>query len=175
MLAKRSPRQAWISLARRRARARQRARWAATIRICLGGSGIAEILDRDEICGFRLVSASKAEAPRAGLPERGIALTHGTCSSERTTALAAAEAGLARGLPDGLAELEKPTDPDGEYTERIQGLMGAAGVVPFSGSMLAGTLGPATTVAVGAREGNVVAAAHGYLPHNSYSDYCQHA
>ena len=53
--------------------------------------------------------------------------------------------------------------------------MGAAGVVPFSGSLLVGALGPATTVAVGDRNGTVVAAAHGYLPHNAYSAYHRHA
>ena len=45
----------------------------------------------------------------------------------------------------------------------------------FSGSMLVGDVAPATTVAIGDRDGNVVAAAHGYLPHNTYSDYHLHA
>ena len=53
--------------------------------------------------------------------------------------------------------------------------MGAAGVVPFSGSLLVGALGPATTVVVGDRNGTIVAAAHGYLPHNAHSAYHRHA
>lgn len=37
--------------------------------------------------------------------------------------------------------------------------------------MLVGAIGPATTVTVGDGDGNVVAAAHGYLPHNAYSEF----
>ena len=71
--------------------------------------------------------------------------------------------------------MEKPTDPEGEYMGRIQALMGAAGVVPFSGSLLAGALGRATTVVVGEANGTIVASAHGHLPHNSYSAYHRYA
>jgi hypothetical protein len=53
--------------------------------------------------------------------------------------------------------------------------MGAAGIVPFSGSLLVGAVGPATTVAVGDPEGNVVAVAHGYMPHNAHSVYHRYA
>ncbi|MGE3876881.1 MAG: GNAT family N-acetyltransferase [Parvibaculaceae bacterium] len=35
--------------------------------------------------------------------------------------------------------------------------------------------GPATTVAIGDEDGDVVAAAHGYLPHNTYSQFHRHA
>ena len=95
--------------------------------------------------------------------------------ADRATALAAAGEALSRPLPDGLRELERPTDPDGEYTARIQALMGSAGVVPFSGSFLVGAMGSATTVVIGDEDGNIVAAAHGYLPHNAHSPYHRHA
>lgn len=62
-----------------------------------------------------------------------------------------------------------PTEPEGEFISRLQALMGAAGVVPFSGSPLTGSCGPATTVAIEDDEGNIVAAAHGYMPHNTFS------
>lgn len=72
----------------------------------------------------------------------------------------ASEVVLSKGLPDGLVDLDRPTDPESEYTRRIQMLMGESGVVPFSGSMLTGTIGPAATVAVSDRDGNIAAAAH---------------
>jgi RimJ/RimL family protein N-acetyltransferase len=142
----------------------------------LGWQRITEFLDRDEICGFRLIPASSVEGLKSGLTERGYRFdTWDVFVADRATAMKASEAILACGLPDRLSEMERPTEPDREYIERIQGLMASAGVVPFSGSMLAGSFGPATTVAVGDRVGNVVAAAHGYLPHNSYSDYHSYA
>jgi hypothetical protein len=142
----------------------------------LGWERITKFLDRDDICGFRLIPVSRIEGLKSDLSERGYRFdTWDVFLAERATALAASTAILARGLPDGLVELERPTDPESDYMKRIQALMGGAGVVPFSGSMLAGTLAPATTVAVGDREGNVVAVAHGYLPHNSFSDHRQHA
>jgi hypothetical protein len=72
-------------------------------------------------------------------------------------------------------ELEQPTDPEGKYTADIQALMGASGIVPFSGSLLTGACGPATTVAIGDQDGNVVAVAHGYLPHNAHGPYHHYA
>ena len=82
---------------------------------------------------------------------------------------------LARGLPDGLTDFDPPTRPEDEYTARIQTLMDAAGIVPFSGSLLVGAYGPAATVVVGHRDGSIAAAAHGYLPHNSRSPYRHYA
>lgn len=138
----------------------------------LGWEKIEAFLDRDGVCGFRLIPADKAEELRSRLTKRNFRFdTWDVFLAERATALAAAEAIVSRGLPDGLNDLDGPTDPEGEYTARIQALMGAAGVVPFSGSLLVGDLGPATTVAVGDADGAVVAAAHGYLPHNVYSTH----
>lgn len=95
--------------------------------------------------------------------------------ADRASALAASETIISRGLPDGLTDLNGPSDPEGEYTVRIQALMSAAGLVPFSGSLLVGALGPATTVIVGDGNGAIAAAAHGYLPHNTHSPYHRHA
>jgi len=72
-------------------------------------------------------------------------------------------------------ELDRATEPESAYTVQIQTLMAAAGVVPFSGSLLIGALGPATTVAIGDDNGTVVATAHGYLPHNAHGAYHRHA
>jgi RimJ/RimL family protein N-acetyltransferase len=47
--------------------------------------------------------------------------------------------------------------------------MASNGIAPFSGSMLVGEFGPATTVIILDGRGEVAAAAHGYFPHNSHS------
>jgi len=142
----------------------------------LGWDRIGEFIDRDGICGFRLIPAARAEDVRARLAERGCRFdTWDVFIADRASALAASETILSGGVPDGVEELAMPTDPEGDDIARIQALMGAVGVVPFSGSMLAGALGPATTVAFADRDGNVVAAAHGYLPHNIHSDRHGHA
>lgn len=142
----------------------------------LGWERIIEFLDRDGVCGFRLIPAGEVDELRSQLMKRSYRFdTWDVFLADGTTALVASEAILSRGLPDGLTELKSPTDPEGEYTRRIQALMGAAGVVPFSGSLLTGALVRATTVAVGDGDRNIVAAAHGYLPHNAYSHYHRHA
>ncbi|CAN7260717.1 GNAT family N-acetyltransferase [Rhizobium sp. LjRoot254] len=142
----------------------------------IGWERITAFLDRDGVCGFRLFSPSKADEARALLAERDFRLdTWDVFVADRATGLAASEAIVARGLPDGLVDLEAPTDPTGEHTARIQSLIGGAGVVPFSGSLLVGEFDPATTVAVGDQQGNVVAAAHGYMPHNADSVFHKYA
>jgi hypothetical protein len=141
----------------------------------LGWERIEEFLRRDGVCGFRLIPAVVADKLRSHLLGQNFRFdTWDVFLADRRGALAASEAIVARGLPDGLADLEAPTEPEGEYAARIQSLMGAAGIVPFSGSLLVGALGPATTVAVGDKNG-IVAAAHAYLPHNAYSPYHRHA
>jgi hypothetical protein len=115
----------------------------------LGWKRIIEFLDRDGICGFRLIPINKVAGLTSRLTERGYRFdAWDVFLADRATALTASEAILSRGLPDGLVELEKPNDPESEYIGRIQTVMGAAGVVPFSGSMLTGVIGSATTVAV---------------------------
>jgi len=137
---------------------------------------ISEFLDRDGICGFRLLSPGKAEEVKARLTGQTYRFDiWDVFLADRTTAMTASEAILARGLPKELVELPRPDDPESIYVRQIQALMAAAGIVPFSGSLLAGDFGPATTVAVGDRDGNVVAAAHGYLPHNAHSPYHHYA
>ncbi|MET4632398.1 GNAT family N-acetyltransferase [Kaistia defluvii] len=142
----------------------------------LGWDRVAEFLDRDGICGFRLLSTNQADQIGARLLGQDYRFdTWDVFLASRAAALTAAEAILARGLPDGLVELDRPTDPESKYIKQIQGLMNAAGVVPFSGSLLTGALGPATTVVIGDGRGKIVAAAHCYLPHNAHSPYHRYA
>ncbi len=95
--------------------------------------------------------------------------------ASRAAAPTAAEAILARGLPNGLVELDRPTDPESEYTRQIQVLMNAAGSFRSPGSLLTGALGPATTLVIGDRHEEIVAAAHCYLPHNAHGPYHRYA
>jgi hypothetical protein len=141
-----------------------------------GWERITEFLDRDGICGFRLLSKAKAAEIETRLtgPEYRFD-TWDVFLADRAAALAASEAILYRGLPDGLRELERPWDAESAYISRVQALMGASGIVPFSGSLLTGMIGSATTVALGDGDGQVIAVAHGYLPHNSYSPFHRYA
>lgn len=141
-----------------------------------GWQAIDDILARDGVCGFRLLPTDGIDGLRSKLSERGCRFdAWDVFLADRASALAASEAILSRGLPDGLIDLDMPTEPEGDYTRQIQTLMGGAGLVPFSGSLLTGAMGPATTVAVGTHDGAPRAAAHGYLPHNEYSSYRRHA
>jgi len=141
-----------------------------------GWERIDTILAQDGVIGFRLLSLDEADRITPLLAARGFRLDRWDIfQADRQSALSAACEIISRGLPDGLAELDSPAQPDDDYTVQIQSLMAQAGVVPFSGSLLIGALGPATTVAVGDRNGAVVAAAHGYMPHNSFSPYHAHA
>lgn len=142
----------------------------------LGWERIGEFLERDGVCGFRFVPVDRLGEMTVRLGALGYRLdTWDIFVAERATALAASEAILASGLPEGLMDLDMPTDPEGDDTTELQLLMSAAGVVPFSGAMLAGRLGPAITVAVGTEDGTIVAAAHGYLPHNAFSAFRDYA
>lgn len=142
----------------------------------LGWERIEEFLDRDGVCGFRLIPAGKVDELRSRLTKRKFRFdTWDVFLADRAGALAASQAIVSRGLPNGLADMDGPINPEDEYTVRIQALMSAAGLVPFSGSLLVGALGPATTVIVGGGKEAIAAAAHGYLPHNSHSPYHRHA
>ncbi len=138
----------------------------------LGWSRILDFLESDGVFGFRFLPADRVDGLRDWLAGHGYRFdVWDIFVADAATALAASDAMISAGLPDGLTELEGPIDPESEYTRRVQMLMSAAGVVPFSGSMLAGRHGPATTVVVGDSDGNVMAAAHAYMPHNAFSDF----
>ena len=142
----------------------------------LGWERIEAFIDRDDVFGFRLIPVAKADEIRSQLMKRNCRLdTWDVFLADRASVLVASEAILSRGLPHDLTELDRPTEAESEYMVRIQTLMAAAGVVPFSGSLLSGTLGPATTVAVGDGDGTIVATAHGYMPHNVHSGFHRHA
>ena len=93
----------------------------------LGWERIEEFLDRDGIYGFRMIPAAEAEKLRSRLTRWNFRFdTWDVFLADRASALAASNAILLRGLPDGLADLDTPTEPEDEYTARIQALMGAS-------------------------------------------------
>lgn len=142
----------------------------------LGWDWIGRVLERDGFFGFRMIPAEKVEQLKSRLARSNFRFdTWDVFLADRGSALPASTAIVRRGLPDGLVDLRMPTEPEGADTVRIQELMGAAGIVPFSGSLLVGAAGAATTVVVGEPAGAIVAAAHGHLPHNDYSPYRRHA
>lgn len=137
-----------------------------------GWDRIGEIIERDGVCGFRLINATHIEEIRSELSSRGCRLdTWDVFLADRDTALAASEKFARRSLPSEYSLWPTPTDPESDEVQRLQAMMAGAGLVPFSGSMLTGAIGSATTVVIGDTEGNVAACAHGYMPHNVYSPY----
>lgn len=142
----------------------------------LGWERIEAILERDGVCGFRLITTDQTERLRAQLQKRGFRLdTWNVFLADSETALTACLPIVETGLPPDLAELDAPLTPEGEATGRIQAMMAAAGIVPFSGSMLSGDIGPAVTVALADASGGIAASAHAYLPHNVASRHRKHA
>jgi hypothetical protein len=142
----------------------------------LGWDRIGEFITRDGVCAFRLVDAGQIEELKAQLARRECRLdTWDVFIADKATALAASQAILAGGFPDGLAEREMPSDPESESAAEVQAFIAAAGLVPFSGSMLIGSIGPAATALIGDENGKLVATAHGYLPHNAFSRFHRYA
>jgi len=138
----------------------------------LGWENVERVLDRDGAFAFRLIPADKIEGIRGRLEARNFRLDMWDLFvGDRDSALPASEEIVSHGLPKGLVLLEEPVEPEGEDTLRIQNLISKSGIVPFSGSMLVGELGPSYIVAIGDPLGKPVSAAFGYFPHNRYSPW----
>lgn len=142
----------------------------------LGWDRIAEFVTRDGVCAFRLLDARQIKELKVQLARRDCRLdTWDVFIGDRERALAASQTIISAGMPDGLAELKMTADPDDQLTESVQMFMAEAGIVPFSGSMLVGSVGPAATALIGNGDGTLVATAHGYLPHNVFSHFHRYA
>lgn len=138
----------------------------------LGWDRIFELLQRDGAFGFRLVAAERRAEMESRLYERGFRLDEwDVYLADAETARAACAGILAAGTPSGFADLPRPSPADHRYIASLQSVMAAAGIVPFSGSMLVGVFGPALVIAVGDEAGAPAAVGHGYLPHNRFSAY----
>ena len=91
--------------------------------------------------------------------------------ADRSEALAAAERILARSLPHDLTPVGMHVPADAPIVRRVQRILAANGISPFSASMLVGELVPATTIALANSDGAIVATAHAYHPHNNFSRF----
>jgi RimJ/RimL family protein N-acetyltransferase len=137
-----------------------------------GWEAAFEILERDAAVGFRLLPTQRVAEVMERFTARGCRVdTWDTFTGDAETALPAARAIVAGGVPEGLAPLALPRDPEHESVRRIQAFMAASGVMPFSGSMLTGAFGPAVTLAFTDAAGEIAAAAHTYFSHNAYSPH----
>lgn len=142
----------------------------------VGWETVFAVLQRDGVCSFRMIPVEKIDDLSDRVTGRGFSIGFwDVFAADRNTALCAAKAVLGKGLPDGFVDRDMPTDPEGTLTRELQGLMAQNGVVPFSGSMLTGQLGPATTAVVGHETGAVAAVAFGHFAHNPHSPYHRHA
>lgn len=140
-----------------------------------GWQAIAEIVARDGVCGFRMIDTADVPEIKAELAARGCRFdTWDVFVGEGETALAASRRITAAPWPEGLSLWPTPDDGEDQQIRDTQGLMASAGLVPFSGSMLAGKFGPAVTVTLGDAFG-IVAAAHAYMPHNAFSRFGSYA
>ncbi|PHQ72192.1 MAG: GNAT family N-acetyltransferase [Sneathiella sp.] len=138
----------------------------------LGWDIILKFLERDKVFAFRLIRSAQVDGITKTLSEHGyrldlwdVFLANRADSHEKVSAI------VADGLPNGFCET--PLLESGEHpeTRKIQAFMVANGISPFSGAMLAGEFGQVTTVVVNDEKGEVAATAHGYLPHNNFSQY----
>ncbi len=133
---------------------------------------IYEVLERDQVFGFRLTQSGEVDNVVRKLSERGYRIDFwdvfvaGRIEAERATSSV-----LSDGLPNGFKELSSLKNAGHANTKRVQVFMASNGIVPFSGSMLVGEFGPATTVVVLDQSGELAATAHGYFPHNAHSPH----
>jgi hypothetical protein len=82
----------------------------------LGWDRILEFLESDGVFGFRFLPADGVAALRDRLAGYGYRFdTWDIFVADAATALAASDAILSAGLPDGLMEIEGPRDPDDAY------------------------------------------------------------
>jgi hypothetical protein len=138
----------------------------------VGWDFIYEHLESDGVFGFRMIPVEQAGEVGEKLASRGYRWdVWDVFTAGREQALAASMPVIEAGLPDSLAELALPTDPDDAIVGRIQQCMADCGVATFSGSMLLGKFAPACTVAVASPGGGIAAVAHSHMPYNSHSRF----
>lgn len=142
----------------------------------LGWDKIFEVLERDGIFAFRLMHSDQIDRIARMLSKNGYRLDlWDVFLADRAKSELQTLPILANGPPDGFIERPRLESADHPDTKKVQSFMVANGVVPFSGSMLTGDFGPVTTVVILDEQGEVSAAAHGYLPHNKYSPHHESA
>ena len=142
----------------------------------LGWETIFELLDKEGVFGFRLLSANTAELVRERCEERGYRVDFwDVFSAPASLAASSCSKVLLRGLPEGLKVVKPGDGPNRIQTRVFQDFMLENGIVPFSASMLKGAFGKVVTLGLQDAQGKLAATAHGYLPHNSLSPHAKNA
>jgi len=136
----------------------------------LGWDHIVSMLNRDGVFGFRMIKAEAIPPIRERLLNCGYRLDTWDVFLGRAETVRLARAVADNGLPDGFSELLLDGE-DGPRTRQVQSLMNDCGVVPFSGAMLTGAVGPASAVVIADSDGSPVATAFTYLGHFSHSPF----
>jgi len=140
-----------------------------------GWEQIGKIIERDGVCGFRLISPSDVPEVKSELLARGCRFdTWDVFVADRGRAIEATREIATQPLPSGISLVQVSGDPEAAIIKSIQASMANAGLVPFSGSLLNGEIGRSVTIAL-ATTSEVVATAHGYMPHNKFSPYHSYA
>jgi hypothetical protein len=138
----------------------------------LGWQAVFDILEEDGAFGFRLIAEDRAAELAETLTGRGYRVDFwDVFMADRSEALPAVRGILARSLPHDLTPVGMDVPADAPIVRRVQEFVAANGISPFSASMLVSEIVPATTIALADSDGAIVAAAHAYLPHNSFSRF----
>jgi RimJ/RimL family protein N-acetyltransferase len=137
---------------------------------------LEELLKRDGILGFRMISPAQAERYFPKVEDLGCRIDRWDIFVGAASDVdAASSAILARGLPAGLRIASALVGPETDDTRRLQQFCADNGLAPFPGAMLASAAPLAATTVIEDEAGRVIAAGHAYFPHNDYSPFRRHA
>lgn len=134
------------------------------------------ILDRDDILGFRMVTADQASRFFPGLEAKGYRIDTWNIFTAPVVDIASRIADiLASGLPDGLHIAPPLPGPEASDTRLLQQFLADNGMAPLSGTMLASAPPVAKTIVLADAGGAIAACGHAYFPHNRHSPFSRHA
>ncbi len=142
----------------------------------LGWSTIFETLENDGIYSFQLVRSNELEDITRKLAEHRYRIDLWDVFVATSAQVKPAVLNiLGNGLPDEFRIISASEITEHNNILKFQSFLATNGIAPFSASMLAGEYGPATSVAIADKAGELAAVAHGYFPHNKHSPHCQNA
>lgn len=136
---------------------------------------IEEMLARDGLIGFRMISPAQADRIFPPLAAKGYRIdTWDILVGTPDTAGVEAGAITGRPVPEGITVQTILDGPEGKDTVEVQRFLATAGLAPFPGSMLAETPPRARTIVL--RVGrHIIATGHAYFPHNAHSRFRNYA
>jgi Acetyltransferase (GNAT) family len=139
----------------------------------LGWPTLIAELEEHGVLAMRMLTPELVEETARRIGEAGYRVDFYDTFTTKSAEVAAAI--LAAGVPAALRHVSAPTRGDDPLIERVQAFMHANGIVPFTGSILAGELGPSRLFILAAAAGDIVATSYAYMPHNASSRFHDHA